>query len=68
MDTTIVAPRSTQAAATSKAASTAVPLKIILKTAWWRSSTFAAFYIKPIVKQGVVGQAVLAKGVGFQIS
>ena len=67
VETTLFTPHSVWAAAMRKAASTAVPLKTILKIAGWRSSAFTTFYNKPIIKHGAFGQAMLEKGASFKI-
>ena len=49
MDITIFKPRSTRAAATSKAKAVSVPIDEILKTAGWSSSrSFDRYYDKPV--------------------
>ena len=49
VDTTILKPHSTRAAATSKAKTASVPIQEILKTAGWSSSRcFDKFYDKPV--------------------
>ena len=59
LDLDIFSPHSTRSAATNKAKSGNIPLATILKTAGWSNhSTFAKYYEKPIVSEGVFADAV----------
>ena len=59
LDMTIFSPHSTRSAATTKANSGNIPLMTILKTAGWsRDSTFAKYYNKPFISEGVFADAV----------
>ena len=59
LDMSIFSPHSTRSAATNKAKSANIPLPTILKTAGWsRQSTFATYYEKTIIDEGVFADAV----------
>ena len=62
IDTTLFKAHSTRSASTSKAMSNSVPINDILQTAGWRrSSTFATFYNKPVVRTNCFSEGVLNK-------
>ena len=59
IDVSIFAPHSIRSAATS-AAATHLPLTAIVKAIGWSSqSTFTTYYHKPLVRNGLIGSAVL---------
>ena len=61
LDVSIFSPHSTRSAATTKANSANIPLLTILKTAGWScESTFAKYYNKTLINEGVFADAIRA--------